>query len=166
MRTIEEIQSEIDTIYAQEKELADKRYKLYDEIREVEKSELKDFTSKYIHSDGETRDSESIMCIFKQEYSIIEGKVYIEGPRMIIERKYNTQHYFDHTKDKVFKLYADYAKLEYDIDSFKDFTTGEHPKIEEISYEKYMEYAKDFTGEMRWLTNAIAWIESTNTIYN
>lgn len=159
MRNIKEIQEEIDAIYAQEKELTEKRYNLYHEIREVEKSELKDFTSKYIHSDGETNDSESIMCVLKQEYSSFDGKIRLEGPRMIIERKYNTKHYFDHTKDKVFKLYADYAKLEYDVDSFKEFTTGEHPKIEEISYEKYMEYAKDFTGEMRWLTNAIAWMD-------
>ena len=166
MRSIKEIQAEIDSISEQERELSNKRYKLYDEIREVEKCEFKDLTSKYVHSYGDTRDSESIMCVFKQEYSKFDGKVHLEGPRMVIERKYGGKGYLDNIKDKALKLYADYVKLEYDIDRFKEYTTGEHPKIEEISREQYEKYAVEFSGELKWMTNSFAWIESCNTIYN
>lgn len=158
MREIKEIQAEIDKLNQQQDVISKKRYELYREIREVEKLELKNLENKYIHCMTDYGDT--VMCVFKQ--MLFGNKVEITGPRVI----YSNAPYGDDVRDRQVRVYCDYTSVSYDIDDFKEKTTGEHPVIEEITLDEYNEYLEQFASEIRYSGSPTAYIQTSTTICN
>ena len=160
MRTIEEINKDLAAIQEEERKLFDKSSKLIHELKEVERSELKQFAGKNIRfGKGNLMYVDEQMVI--GDFVVLKGLIICVDDRRKIDtgRVYGE---FSATGSINFDIKMD--EIKFAIDEFKDRTLSVGGDIEEIGF-------KDFTEEINRIVNKFSEVTSiwgrksmTNTI--
>lgn len=160
MRTIEEINKELEAVREEENRLLRKARDLIHERTEAERAELKQFGGKYIKFN-----KEDLMYVDKQ--MVMDDFVVLTGLIICVDdsRKYNqgqTYGEFDATGSVNFNIRM--GELNLTLDSFKDRTLSGTGDIKELDINEFMDEAKRLVDKFSDATCIWGWRSMTNTI--
>ena len=160
MRTIEEINKDLAAIQEEERKLFDKSSKLMRELKEAERSELKQFAGKNIRFG-----KENIMCV--DEQMVIGGFVVLKGLIICVDdrRKIDTgRAYGEFSATGSINFDIKMGEMKFAIDEFKDRTLSTGGDIEEIGFKDFMEEMNRLVNKFSEVTSIWGWKSMTNTI--
>ena len=158
MRTLEEIIEERAKLAKDIKALNDKDNELYRELRDVEKTELKQFEGSCI------KIGEDIMYVRNQylKDDIIELKGIIISVIDEMERLYHESYELKGRGRISLNVIVD-KPIEIPLKDFKERTTGEFKDIYEIDYEQFEEERKNICDNFSYNTSLFSWLNMTIT---
>ena len=160
MRTIEEINKELEAVREEENKLFRKTLDLIHERTEVERTELKQFGGKYIKFN-----KEDLMYVDNQ--TVLDNFVVLTGLIICVDdsRKYNqgqTYGEFDAAGSVNFNVRM--GELSLTLDSFKDRTLSGTGDIKELDINEFMDETKRLVDKFSDATCIWGWRSMTNTI--
>ena len=150
MRTIEEIQKDIDNAEEKAREWYKKRDSFYEELKLAQKTEVKNYKGKYIRLGWDF----AVMYITDQ--SITNDKVILKGIR-IFEND-NLLRDDGDTYNGDFLVGVSVEPLKFDIKEFKDLTIGPLTNITEITKDEFDDYIYEMLEEYKEKLNFEEWL--------
>ena len=149
MRTIAEIQNDLEELRKASWELDKQRDKLLAELKEAQKQELKDFAHQYIKFGYDN----TVMLVLEQEYR--NGFVVLKGPKIADTTTRNFYNkYHDH-----FRVSARYVEIEYAVENFKEETSGVNPRIYTVDQDTAWKEIKSYTDDLTAIMLLSHWLE-------
>jgi hypothetical protein len=160
MRTIEEINKELEAVREEENKLFRKTMDLIHERTEAERAELKQFDGKYIRLN-----KEDLMWVDKQ--TVLDDFVVLSGLIICVDdnRKYDWgQVYGEFKATGSVNFNVRMGELKLTLDSFKDRTLSGTGDIKELDINEFMDEAKRLVDKFSDATCIWGWRSMTNTI--
>lgn len=160
MRTIEEINKELEAVREEENKLFRKTMDLIHERTEAERAELKQFDGKYIRLN-----KEDLMWVDKQ--TVLDDFVVLSGLIICVDdnRKYDWgQVYGEFNATGSVNFNVRMGELKLTLDTFKDRTLSDTGDIKELDIKEFMDEAKRLVDKFSDATYIWGWRSMTNTI--
>lgn len=160
MRTIEEINKELEAVREEENKLFRKTMDLIHERTEAERAELKQFDGKYIRLN-----KEDLMWVDKQ--TVLDDFVVLSGLIICVDdnRKYDWgQVYGEFKATGSVNFNVRMGELKLTLDTFKDRTLSDTGDIKELDINEFMDETKRLVDKFSDATCIWGWQSMTNTI--
>ena len=160
MRTIEEINKELEAVREEENKLFKKTMDLIHERTEAERAELKQFDGKYIRLN-----KEDLMWVDKQ--TVLDDFVVLSGLIICVDdnRKYDWgQVYGEFKATGSVNFNVRMGELKLTLDTFKDRTLSDTGDIKELDINEFMDETKRLVDKFSDATCIWGWRSMTNTI--
>lgn len=151
MRTIEEIEKDIENAESNAREWYRKRDKFYDELKDAQKTDVTNFKGKYIRLGWDY----AVMYVTDQY--ITNNEVKLEGIR-IFEKDYMDRYDDSDRWVGEFSVGVSVDPLKFGIKQFKDLTVGPYTNMREISKEEFDDYIHEMLEEYKEKLNFENWL--------
>ena len=141
MRTLEEIQKDIEHAENEANNWYKKRNKLYEELKKAQKTDVVDFEGKYVRLGWDF----AVMYVKKQQ--VVGNEVRLYGVR-IWEKDYAESDDMNRWSGE-FSVGISFEPLKFDLNKFKDLTVGPFRNMEEITAEDFDDYIEEMLNEYK-----------------
>lgn len=151
MRTIEEIQKDIDNAEEEGRKWYKKRDEYYEELKKAQKTDVVNYKGKYIRLGWDY----AVMYVTDQTVS--RDGVELEGVR--IYEQDNLFRYEDSDRwTGDFSVGVSVEPLKFDLKKFKDLTIGPWTNMREITKEQFDDYVHEMLEEYKEKLNFENWL--------
>lgn len=151
MRTLEEIQKDIDNAEKQAHDWYKKRDEYYEELKKAQKTDVVNYKGKYIRLGWD------IAVMYVTDQTVSRNEVKLEGIR-IYEKDYLDRYEDGDRWTGDFSVGVSVEPLKFDIKKFKDLTVGPWSNMREITKEEFDDYVHEMLEEYKEKLNFENWL--------